>query len=445
MRSTCVVVFLVAAVWLGGYSLYETSSVGNFLDGFDARSAAMGGGSVCAPQDALGMLTNPALASRGDDWIRAQLAVKFLRDDDSRSIPMFDSFDSVVDEGTYVTNANSYAMFAAAVSMRHRTGFGTFGFGLHLRPLMSFEADYEEEIRSDANSDNNTYPPVIARNFITGEGDLKAWGLTLSFMKEPTPFCDRGSFGLGVEMVDGSRDRSREIIWSETAQSLVTGFELPDYLYTEHQDLSGIRLTAGVRVDVNPRFGFGLTYVPVVTLDTTAEVNGLEMDDVVDWKLPATISAGMLFRPRNILRTTVAMDMELRSWSDVDEQLDDVLILSLGVEHSVVHRIPLRFGFRWENSPLDENIAKPTFTAGTGYQFLDRYNWDIAFSYASRTFEQPDLFPDGYYNDENYTPNPVDYVSPIWAYRTPMDRDAAILDKVDEAVIGVTTSISVSW
>ena len=155
---------------------------------------------------------------------------------------------------------------------------------------------------------------------------------------------------------------------------------------------------------------------------------------------------GFSFKPRNIMRTVMNCDVEYIKWSDTNPLYDDAINYYIGVEHILKNKIPFRFGFNYTtNYGLHEDfgfvfaneITTPTFTAGTGFTFLDKFTFDISLEYSNRQYETLDLFMDSYYDHED-----------LWEYYIHMnlqDRGWENPDTVNETFINLKSAISFKW
>lgn len=453
MRTTLTILCLLLGVSLAAYSLWGAADQGDQTLCPDARAAAMGDAGTAGGQRLLSMLINPANLGVLPAGLHAQGGLNLLIDVDKRSTPLFDSFDSVVDEATYADNTNTWHEFSAAVSYGYDMGVRTIALGLYHTPVVNFDAIYEEEVRTDDNSDYNAYPPVVAWNDIESEGGISATGATISVNCRAFSFLKYTNVGVSMEMLSGDRTWERRIVWTETARDSVTTFALPDYALKTDSEWDGTRFRAGLQAQINDRVGVGVSYTGKVELDETTKTRALTqayysegygqaIETFGEYILPASIRAGVHYQPRNFWRTHVNLDAELVKWSDVNDNWDDAWRWYVGVEHRVWQSTPLRLGFRWESSPVDDSVAMPTITGGAGFELAHGFTVDLALHYSQRTYHYEDLFPDGYYNDitwaQGHDPNYTE--SNLWNYVTPADRDEQ--DKVEESWVGLQTTIS---
>jgi hypothetical protein len=449
-----VLIGLSLALSLNGYSLYERESLGNPTGSFDARSAAMGGFGVADGSSLLQTSANPASLAFMPGLIQFQATGGFIWDNDRRSLALYDSFDEIVDEGTYAENDHLYPNFALGAALhKNMKGYG-IGVGFAMRPLLNFDCNYSEEVRTDDTQDNNTFPPVIAINSMKGTGDLYAYGINLALDTESVPYLEKLGLGLEIAPLSGSHTLMTDIIWTEAAKDSIQHlFTLPDKHEKMHAKFDGTRITLGARAQVNGRLGLGFTLSPktevnaditTTTYNAYEDVYETETTDSPKLILPSTMHWGLSYQPRNVARTVFNVDMEWVKWTDVNRFYDNSMRYSFGVEHRLGDSMPLRLGFRYETSPLDNSLAMPTFTAGAGFELMNHWTIDVSGEFSNRNYQALDLFPDSYYDDTQYT-EAIGYVSPIWNYVVPKDRDWSNPDKVEESFVKVMTSLSFHW
>ncbi|MCD4827887.1 MAG: hypothetical protein K8R90_00460 [Candidatus Cloacimonetes bacterium] len=449
MRTTLSILCLLLAANIAAYSLWEADGLGNFSLSPDARTAAMGDAGTAGGQGLFSLLLNPANLGAQPAGLHVQLGGALLMDADKRSIPLFDSFDSVVDEATYADNTNTWSEFSLAAAWGRSFGLHTVQLGLHHAPVVNFDARYEEEVRTDDNSDYNSYPPLIAWNEIDSEGAITATGGTLSLQSRS--LLDWFSVGVSVEMLSGERTWERRVVWTEAARDSVQTFILPDQARKTDTEWDGMRFRGGLQCQLNDRVALALAYTAKAELDQTLKTrtlvqplysegygNVVETDG--EYILPGSVRLGVHYQPRNFWRTHVNFDVELVQWSGVDAGFDDAWRWYVGIEHSVWQTTPLRLGFRWETSPVDDSVAMPTITGGAGFPLMAGVNVDVALHYTQRSYHATDLFPDGYYNDVTHNTADPAYESRLWNYTVPADRDE--LDRVDESLLGLQVSLS---
>ena len=465
MKKFLILIFTVTVgLNLLSYSLLEQES-GNFIENNDARSSAMGGAAVSGGNRLFDAFLNPANLGMMKKGFGYQFSLGVMKNDDNRSLPMYNFFDGYIDDATYASNVNYFSEYSLGIHYKY--SFEKFGLSAaaFYRPLVDFNSYYKEEVRNDEGSDYNQYPQIIAQNYIEGDGTINSMGFVSSFN-----YKDLLSIGFEFSKLDGDTKLSKRVDWSDYAEETVAG-DLPDTSVVVKRDFDDFGLKIGGNIKISPRFSLGFSYSPKVEFDveTGGFVNGAKIDtllyqyiydenDVVidslmysdyfaqkygEYKIPSRFRIGFSFQPRNIMRTFFNCDVELVNWSAVNTLFDDEFNYYVGVEHKLSYNLPLRIGFRYntdyhliEDSEMvmAEKISMPTFTAGTGFSFLKNFRFDISAEYSHRKYETLDLFMDGFYN-----------YAELWNSITPENRGWENPDEVSESFIKVVSSVSFKW
>ncbi len=442
---------------LYSYSILE-SETGNYITNFDARSSAIGSAIASGGNNLFDALTNPANLGFVQDKFGCQFTALVLKDADNRSLPMYNSFDAYCDDATYVSNINYFENYAFGAYYNMKFSDINSAVSVIYRPFMNFDSHYFEEVRNNQNSDYNSYPPIIAKNYIDSEGAIN----TLSILAALT-YKDFVSCGIEVSKLRGNSDKERSIIWSD--QALEKLGTLTDTTNTLTRDFNAFQIKVGGKVKVNRRLGFGIAFSPKIEFDVTGDKDGVDVENAVysytkfdsldnptdsllysDFYSPMRLRAGISYEPRNIMRTYFNCDIEYTKWSDVNSLYDDELSYYIGIEHRLKNRIPIRLGFNYQTCySLHEHSGKvfadkvtiPTFTAGTGFTLLENFNCDISFEFSNRQYEALDLFMDSFYDYDELWEYPQ--------YLNLQDRNWENPDTVKETFINIQSSISFKW
>lgn len=414
------------------YSLLEYQ-YGNYVQTPSARNRAMGSSGVAASYSLFDAALNPANTSFLSNKVNADFALAFTKNEEDRSLPMFNFFDSYIDNATYSNNENVYTEASAGLSYSYQMNQWNFSSALMFRPLVDFSAEYEEQVRNDADSDANTYPPIIAKNFKEGDGALNAYSVMLSsaykFNKVQTL-----ALGLELAMLKGSQNHESRIFWTEIAHETVGAGILPDSLYKSSRDIDGMMIKIGTTFNLNERLRLAFTYQPKAECDVEETINSVDTANPAKYIVPSSMRWGISYLPRNPFKTTFQMDMELNNYSDINKYLDNTISIFVGMEHYVGRAVPLRLGFKHECSMLDKTITMPTVSAGTAFPVAKNLVFNISGEFSTRTYETLDLFRDGYYNYAN-----------LWSSIEPQDRGWELPDKVKEQFFRIQTNLSYTW
>ncbi|HNX00536.1 MAG TPA: hypothetical protein PLE74_00615 [Candidatus Cloacimonadota bacterium] len=478
---------LLAAFSLFSYSLTD-SVFGNRILSYDARSLAMGNTGITNGARPMYSQLNPAVTASLGSKLAMEFSFGSTQLEETRSLPFFNQFDNYVEDEVYAANTHGYADYAGAITSSLKYGRSTYAVGLDFMPIVDFGGKYREEIRNSSNSDLDTYPNLIARNAITNKGKLNSGGINIAYMID----LDKAKFSLGLKYASliGTNDQSTTIRWTQwaidqainapnnwnqTTNTADPGHNiLPDYTKTVSRDLYGTQMQAGFTAQYLDRVIIGFKYTPKTDITVSnlkyenyqeifgeGQRNDLPMtaEDsllIKDYSLPTSLKFGFSYTPRNIFRTVFNAEVEVVEWKQTNKFFDNVVNYSVGLEHGINERFPLRMGFNTETTfqtIIDNHyfyankIMTPTISAGTGYAMSSKVYFDFGIAYSFRNFEALDLFKDTYYNDKQYNENASNYL--LW----PNSSHSIVLtnrgwenpDSVKESFVKVLASITYTW
>lgn len=461
--------------------------LGNPITNFSARNLGMGNTGVFDTVTPFSISINPANVTMQNGRVGFSAAGMFTRNDDNRSIPLYNSFDAYLDDATISSNANLYDDYGFAGYGKYEFDQFIIGLGFHYLPIVNFKGDYIEEVRNNRNSDNDGYPEIIAMNEIDNSGKLNALGATLGFGGELFENT-RANVGITLNSLNGKSEMQKSIRWSEWSmlQSInnpsLRRNVLKDSLYSNKADLGGTQIKVGTAIKVNNRFGFGIAYslksefdrdskidivygpdttmvIPATSVNILPEITNEEIKD--KYILPSRLRVGFNYQPRNIMKTYFNAEVEYTKWTDVADYFEDSWDIHVGVEHSVTNRIPLRLGFQaiteWQTTPDYANLSEeglpalfgtkvitPSITAGSSVDLMKNLVLDFGLSFSWREYQALDLFRDAYYNDKRFS-GLTSYL--VWpnSYILPTDRGWENPDKVRESFTQISTGLTWTW
>jgi hypothetical protein len=438
MKKTGLILIAVISIsQIFAYSIMDRYQ-GNLVEVFDARSAAMGGSGIADGSTVFSGKLNPASLGFLDFNFGGQFVAGIMKNDDNRSIPMYNFFDGYIDDATYVSNVNYYDQYSAALYYAKDFNDLKVSTSISYTPYNNFECYYEEEVRNDEGSDFNNYPPIIAKNYIDGTGRINSIALTAAFTY-------RSYIGIGIEAakLTGEQKLKQKINWSDYAYE--ESDDLPEFNESFSSDFDEMGFKIGVNAMISPRINVGSSYTPKIEFEHDTKYTSVDTSFTYKDKLiiPGNFRLGVSYKPRSIMRTTFNADVAITSWKDVSDLYDNALEYYIGVEHLLSSKMPLRFGFRYnvdyrtiyeDQFVYSDKIVGPTFSAGTGFLFMEKFFIDISGEYTYRKFEALDLFMDGVYN-----------IPGLWDDIQPADRGWDNPDQVSESFFNVITSITYKW
>lgn len=439
-RKIIILLLTVLAVGtLSGYSLNE-SHYGYRLNTFDATAVSMGNTGTAGSSNPLGITLNAINTLNQNKEFAFETTINANKVEDKRSFPMYNSFNSYINESTYTAQENIfYNIGAAVVGKFDLNKYNQLGFGLYMTPKYSFAGKYNEEVRNNDNSNDDNFPAKIAINKIDNEGAIYAYGLALAYKYSFDNLTYLRSLALGanVEMLSGNADSDKSIRFTDAAHAKAGYGTLVDYEELYNRDLTGLATQFSMNYEVNHRATFSFVFNPKTTIEVDANYNfntyktyqdstdfvdytltgadSLKQEMMLnDYDLPSSYKFAFQFKPRNVLKTTFNVEAELVRWSETNKLFEDKYNYYLGIEHKIIETVPVRMGFSSTHSydlAYDDEYAyavelmTPTVALGTGFEFSNRLRADLGFTYSFRTYETLDLFMDEYYDNANLWPN----------------------------------------
>ncbi|MDD2424217.1 MAG: hypothetical protein PHG34_08405 [Candidatus Cloacimonetes bacterium] len=472
-KSLIILGLLLLVSALSAFSITDTH-FGYRYGSLDARGFAMGNAGMYNNMRPASFVLNPANLTAQQKTVGLNVNTLINRAEDTRMLPLYNSFDNYIDDAVYASNINAFTDFSGAGFGSYAFGGFRLGLGAYHAPYASFDSKYREEIRNNRNTDNDGYPEKIAQNDIENDGALLKTGLAVAMAYELAPYWNV-NIGFDFGMMNADVKQETTILWTDwSRQQVAENVVLPDYRRIADWKLEGEQMKVGAAFRLGPRFGLGLSYMPQTTLDLTGtdytrrdayRNTPLDSTFVVldgDYDLPSEIRLGLSYFPRNVMNTVFSMDVEMVNYSDAMDVFDDVYNIYAGVEHHIMHRIPLRFGFQAVNSyfldtkeamnsdgdPITlytaNKILTPMITGGSSVQLFKNIVLDLGFGYAWREYESLDLFGDAYYNDKTYTGSSTYTLWPN-QYINLQNRGWENPDKVKESFITLNAGLSFSW
>ena len=394
------VLAMVSCSW--AYTFLDMG-VGSGVFQGSARCAGMGEVGLICEETAFATALNPALLTKLD---RPQVtgAYSFVSLEETWSFPTYDSFDAILGYTTYSANSNLYHSGAiGACSGVLPQAFGV-ALACALVPAYDFNYDFHEEVRDRSTT---SVPPdaFIADSYIESDGDI----LSLAF-GGARAFGERLSVGLSLDYLWGDYELTGRLANVNTGKLDLGSAEAETSDTFTASDLSGVRYRLGVRYEISPRVEIAASMTSGCELDgayTTTATDGLlaflprKSADGGDLTIeyPPSYALGVTFRPRNQLLTVIEADVRLTEWSQAGNDallgLDpaDTYEWHVGVEHIFYNGRPVRFGFVYKPSPLDDETNESGVTIGSA---IDVRGFDIEFAgkIGWREYRYFDLFDD---------------------------------------------------
>jgi hypothetical protein len=434
---------------LSAASLFDRD-VGEEIHCFSARSLSMGSVGVASKQGLTAALNNPATLGLLHNKFGFQLTTNITKNDEDRAYPIYDSFDSYIDDAVYVSNAHIFDKYSGglyynwnlAKSMKLTTAF-------NFAPIYDFNFEYNEEMRNNEKTDNDNEPKKIANNTFDGDGKIYAYSPSIALILEnPNSPITSLSLGFGASYLKGKNEIDSTIIFTDWAKErMSTGPDtsfMPDIIYSMKNECSGIRYQGGLIVGLGERVHLGFSYTHKTELTkkyktrldsvfSDSTFSHIVMNDTTIY-YPTKFGIGFEYHPRNIWDTKFSVEARLVKWSDYNDLYDDVIEYSAGVEHIMHNGIPIRLGFIYQPSGRDKEVTLTAFSAGTAIKLPYNFTLDLGAEIGKRNYTEKDLFPDRYYANEK-----------LWDYNPQYEElpeDRKNPDKIKDFMINAMATIS---
>jgi len=372
----------------------------------DARSLAMGGRISSLNQ-------NPAYGNFGDPFY---LSFGLTRRSytEKRSFPVIDMFDDVVTQNIYVLNRPAFSSFSWKIN-NDLTKYSKFPLSISISgsPFWDMRYEYSEEVRASLGPGVYNRDPVVGYHLISVEGGINKLRLDIA-----TELSNKIKVGLALESLYGN------------SLSYETGVHVldkkDDALAGDTTNMNTIDLS--IKRIIRPSFGsvinfkkhisFGLSIKPsaeikfntsglVPMVDEKTQLPGFSFSDSISSytiSLPQEISLIMSARLDNPIKTIVTGGINYLDWENHDTQIvrhssidtanfkyQSTLGFSFGVEHWILNKTPLRFGFIYSESPLGSEFEITKFSVGSGWVYKN-LSIDIAAVFGSTEYMYTDLF-----------------------------------------------------
>lgn len=352
--------------------------------GVSPRSRAMGGAGTALANGAYSLVDNPgALVLQAKTQV--QLQAFAARASENRFVPIFDTFDSFVDENAVAVNDNGYASAQGGFVLKE---WGERGVVLSAGVFNRYDPryDYFDELRS---TDFNNLDVIVSNRILETEGVLRAVSAGAA-----VPVGERIGLGAAVNYYFGEITATDAVIDHQGSGSSNSQLS---------RNLDGVSVTLGATAMINERVTAGLSVEtsPQLSDDYTERLDGAVIspeESSGDLDLPVRVQGGVAYHPRNALRTTFAADVVFTEWSKIrdhltpDLNLQDTWEARFGLEHVFYNGLPGRIGFRYGESYAMNEADQATFTFGFGY-LVDRIGVDVAGEVGKRVSRQDPIRP----------------------------------------------------
>lgn len=394
------------------------------------RSLAMGGTGVALMYGSQAVVQNPAMLALYKSRYGVDLGLGFWHAGEDRSIPLYDSFDSLVRETAFALNRNTYGNVQGGLLWRVYDDIPmTLAVGVYDR--FNFDYNYYNEIR-DPSPFVDIRDQIVRTHSWDVEGRIRSASIGYgSQIYGPT------HIGVSMHRYFGDLTNTRRIVAVKTASDGTQQLQLA-------RDLNGWGYSIGAQGTVNDHLDLAISWegeftvsgtATATTFDTTTDTTTVASDESI--RYPGTLDFGLTYRPRSVLRTTFTVEAVRRFWENLRDSVADKAVaaggtplnlrdtwdLRLGLEHIFYNQMPLRLGFRFVENYADPASDRSIFSAGIGYNFSG-WQLDLTGLYGRQTSRQPFLFGRDVISDGDLFEAPA--------------NDTRVEDSVVSLVVGVS-------
>jgi long-subunit fatty acid transport protein len=364
---------------------YLESAYGTPVVGQSARGLGMGGALTAVSDGAWSVVHNPAMLAHAKE----RMAVASLRGvhyDETRFVPLFDSFESFITETAVTENPERYLRLNGGVLWRPEAEGSPWAVAAGVYERYNFQFDFVDERRVADGRDTANRDKIKGTQTIRSASSIHSLSVGASYVEKVL------SLGASLHHYFGDLSFSN---------ATTPGFQVPANLREPEardvlkRDVSGIGGTIGAAAHIDERVTLAASYELPVTLDvdwrreTLASGTTNVTDESGETRYPGRLALGLALTPRNSPRTLFAIDAARTFWDDdlEDSVLEDNPVIVLpgvrntwefraGVEHTFYNDLPARFGFVYRELYALDEADEAGVAFGVGYKME---SWDVGF------------------------------------------------------------------
>ena len=349
-----------------------------------------------------------------------------------RSIPVIDMFDDVVTQNVYALNRPAFTSVSWSLS-GSLSKYLKLPVSLSLSdsPYWDFRYEYSEEVRASLGPGVYNRDPVVGYHLINVGGVIRSLNIGIA-----TKINSRIKMGVLLDnLYEDDLVYIKGVNVIEEDDALASDTTLLKDVNMSAEKVS--RFTFGTTVDLKKNLSFAFSFTPsteinfftdglVPSLDEKTQLPTFNFSDTsssYSITLPQEINLGLSIRVNNPTKTNITGGLIFKDWENHDiykvhhssidtsnHNYQSTLGLSLGVEHIILGKTPLRFGFIYSDSPLGEEFEITKVTLGSGWVF-NNISVDVVAVFGSVDYRYGDLFPS--VSQENLSLDRIDEKSTV--------------------------------
>lgn len=331
-----------------------------------------------------------------------------------RSVPVIDMFDDVVTQNVYALNRPAFSSISWSLS-GHVNKYLKLPISLSLSdsPYWDFRYDYSEEVRASLGPGVYNRDPVVGYHLLNIDGVIRSFKIGIaskinSWLK------------IGVLLDNLYEDDlfyMKGVNVFEEDNALASDTTLLKDINMSVENVS--RFTFGGAVDLKRNMSIALSVTPsteikfltdglIPSIDEKTLLPSFNFSDTsssYSITLPQEINLGFSIKVNNPTKTNITGGLIFKDWENHDiykvyhsstdtstHNYRSTIGLSVGVEHLILGKTPLRFGFIYSDSPLGEEFEITKVTLGSGWVY-NNMSLDVVAVFGSVDYKYGDLFP----------------------------------------------------
>lgn len=337
-------------LYLVALTLPGISSHGDRIFYHDARSIALGGVS--------GVFENPSNpAAMGFVYDRTVYVSGLLvNQNERRGLRVYDSYGNNIGISTVANNTRTNLSFGPSSFV---LPFKMLRFGVQYAPVWDYNYYYHYERRDD-------FYQLIRIEEQEYRGYVHSYSPLLAFRYR------FASVGIEYSFLHGT--------WSQEDRVIIP--QVADSVAQEETEFDGNRFKIGVALAPSAHFRFSYVYQSQYDLDDGA------------FAYPDIHSASIMYQPPGRIPAKFVGQVELEMWGpEVLPELTEnrpIIIYKVGVEHLILGRYALRYGFCIFPDYEQPAIWTTNLTLGFGLN-AGRYFIDLGYAYGKRDYLNSDF------------------------------------------------------
>jgi len=351
------------------------STYGGQSPWYTAELNALSVSGVAQYRGGMSTILNPA-GLAGAAVPRLDLGLNASHHEEDRFQPLYDSFESLVDDVAIASNQNTWWGYGFAGALPLIAAPLPVSVGVSLADRYPFAYRFEEELR-DPDVFSDPRDRILEERLYEVTGTLRQLSLGLG-----AGLFDWLDAGVSLHYAFGERTERK------TVRDNALGDGDQSYDDQDDWDLSGTNLSIGLQAQPHQRVRLGLAYETRLTVDGDHASSAFAAGDSAatvltgeeSLRYPAYWRFGGAFYPRSDPRTVFSVDVIYADWSELEDSrwgadgdrpfLQEVWDVRLGLQHTFYNGTDLRFGFRRYDSYADPEGGNSVFGAGVGFPVL---------------------------------------------------------------------------